>query len=103
MAVGDEENLRYTSKVIAALSAMIPIVVTWDALEAKLTTEQAKIIQNPFVAGTLIFGTAFASNGDPKATATAMVIAYVFFELYRGSGLAYRDTDEWAARRRRTF
>ena len=103
MAIGDKDNLQYLSKVIAALAAMIPIVVTWDALEAKLTTEQAKLLQNPFVGGTLIFGTAFASNGDPKATATAMAIAYVFLEMYRGANTPYRDTEEWAFRRRRTF
>ena len=98
-----QNRFQYWSKVIAALAAMIPLAMTWEALEDRLSTEQVKLIQNPLVAGPLIFGTAFASNGDPQATLTAMVLAYVLLEMYRGQGDAYRSTEERVQRRRRTL
>jgi hypothetical protein len=98
-----QSKITFASKVIAALAAMIPLVGAWDALESKLTVEQARLVQNPLIAGPLIFGSAFASNGDPKATVTAMVIAYLFIEMYRGNLGPYRETPEWKVRRKKTF
>ena len=75
-------NLQFAIKVLAAFSALIPFMAGLVQLKQSLTSPKMQLLMDDrrfFIA--ISFGVAFAATNDIAATATAIVLAMLLFNI----------------------
>ena len=93
-------NVFLLSKVIAALTAILPLYLSKAEAERLLPSNMKHLLQEPAVIAVIIFGTSFAACGDVKATVLAGLLllfaaAYVAEQHSTGDGgVSEKDDDD---------